>query len=819
MKFIRIAAWAAAGLACVIGVAVAWLAFSFDPNDYKADLVALVEARTQRTLRLDGDLKLFLWPQLGVDLGQATLSERRSKAPFVAVEQARVSVGIWPLLRGRMVVDELTLAGASVNLSRDKSGRLNIDDLMKPSEQGESERVDFDIASVKLKHAALTFNDGMSGNTLQLSKLDLTTGRLRDGVRTSIDLRTDVHSVLPAAAATVELKTDMMFEQAAQRVALHKLKAKVGGTVLDIRETELNLAGDIVLAWGRFALEVTDLTASAAGVLGPRRFEAKLAAPRIALTGDQLEGAAATVSARVIEAHRTVTADLKMPAFSREGRRFRTGAVELLVDLTQTSGAGKVAGKDAGKDAVKMTLSAPLSGQLTADGQRLQSLGSSLLAAKANGTLQGRNLDLQLASPLDIDIAARKFAMPALKVVVKGSGDGLPGGKLAADLVGALKAALSNEQLVLDLKGKVDASQLTAHVELTGLEAPRFRFETSIDTLNIDQYRQADASTTGDKGKRSGDNAAGKLDFSALRSLRGEGKVRVDRLVVDGLTLAAVQADLRAAGGKLDVTPFSAAAFGGTVRGALTLDGAGPTPGIALKTQASGIAIAPLLKHFAQSDTLEGRGSLNLDITTRGASTDAMRAGLNGSGDIVLVDGAIRGFNLAGTLREARGMLQQLRGEKTYRGNAVEKTDFSELKGTFTIRDGVLSNRDLALKAPLLRATGAGSVNLAQGTLDYTTRATLAATSKGQGGKDVGEVRGFTVPVRFTGPLSAPQYTIDFAGMAMEAARGEVESRVREALEKKLGGGASASQKDAPKNPSSKPADTLREGLRGLFGR
>src|SRR5690606_27321015 len=156
----------------------------------------------------------------------------------------------------------------------------------------------------------------------------------------------------------------------------------------------------------------------------------------------------------------------------------------------------------------------------------------------------------------------------------------------------------------------------------------------------------------------------------------------------------------------------------------------------------------------AQSDTLEGRGSLNLDVTSRGATTDAMRAGLSGSGDILLVDGAIRGFNLAGTLREVRGMLQQLRGEKTYRGNAVEKTDFSELKGTCWILDGVLSNRDLSLKAPLLGAAGAGTVNLAQGTLDYTTCATLAATSKGQGGKELGDVRGFTVPVRLTGPLS-----------------------------------------------------------------
>ena len=812
MKLIRRVAWAAAGVVAVLAAGAAWLALTFDPNDYKSDLVELVEARTQRTLRIDGDLKLTFWPHLGVDLGRATLSERHADAPFVAVEQARVSLAVWPLLRGRMVVDEVALTGASVTLVRDPSGRLNVDDLLAQPPGGESARVDIDIAHLRLINGTLVFRDALRGTTLQLAQLHLETGRLTDGVRTPVALQTRVSST--AAALDIGIKTQLTFNRQTQRLGLHDLTATAAGRLLEIRGVDAALAGDIDLSWADGALQVANLTFSAKGQHGSRQFDGKLSAPKIALTGDLLEGDAASLTARISEGQRALTAALKLPAFARDGRRFRSGSAELVVDFTQTNGAAK--------DALKATISAPLSGQLTADGRGLQTLDITALTAKASGTLQGQRIDLQLTSPLAVDMENHKLALPALKISGQGRGERLPGGKLAVELVGALQAGLRSEQLVLDLKGKIDASQLAAQVQVSGLQAPRVRFDATVDAINVDQYRYVSTPALGDKGRRPGAGTPATLDLSMLRVLHGEGAVKIGRLVVDGLTLAAVSAELRAADGKLEVAPFAGAAFEGNLRGALMLDGAGRVPAIALKMQASSIAIAPLLKHFAASDTLEGRGSLNLDVTTRGTSTAAWHAGLNGRGDLLLVDGAIRGFNLAGTLREARGMLQQLRGEKTYRGSTSERTDFSELKGSFTIRDGILQNRDLALKAPLLRATGAGSIDLVHGTLDYTTRATLAATSKGQGGKEASELRGFTVPVRFTGPLSAPQYTIDFAGMAMDAARAEVESRMREALEKKLGGtrdAASAPPAGQPGKPADVLRDGVREGLRGLFGR
>ena len=53
----------------------------------------------------------------------------------------------------------------------------------------------------------------------------------------------------------------------------------------------------------------------------------------------------------------------------------------------------------------------------------------------------------------------------------------------------------------------------------------------------------------------------------------------------------------------------------------------------------------------------------------------------------------------------------------------TQKTDFSELSASFTIKNGVAHNEDLDAKSPLLRLGGAGDINIAASSLDYLAKA------------------------------------------------------------------------------------------------
>ena len=57
------------GVGIPIGIAVsivAYVALTFDPNDYKAQIIKTVKDKQQRDLHLDGDIKLSFYPNIGV---------------------------------------------------------------------------------------------------------------------------------------------------------------------------------------------------------------------------------------------------------------------------------------------------------------------------------------------------------------------------------------------------------------------------------------------------------------------------------------------------------------------------------------------------------------------------------------------------------------------------------------------------------------------------------------------------------------------------------------------------------------------------------
>jgi AsmA protein len=78
-----------------------------------------------------------------------------------------------------------------------------------------------------------------------------------------------------------------------------------------------------------------------------------------------------------------------------------------------------------------------------------------------------------------------------------------------------------------------------------------------------------------------------------------------------------------------------------------------------------------------------------------------------------------------------------------------DSTDFSRLTGTYTIDNGVLTNNDLVLVGPLIRASGAGTVDIGQRTIAYRLEPTIVGTLQGQGAS--GDAKGLTLPFRIEG--------------------------------------------------------------------
>jgi AsmA protein len=500
------------------------------------------------------------------------------------------------------------------------------------------------------------------------------------------------------------------------------------GTTTTLSNLDLG-SGRVQADSGRQTLAVEALSLAAKGKTGADSFELKLDVPRLDIAPDKSSGETVNLAANLAGSGRNLAARLVLSGVEGNAKALKIGKLALDLDA-------KV-----GESALKARIDSPVAADMAAQTLALEKLAGSL------------------------DLANPQMPMKQLKLPLSGS----------------LRADLAKQSAALDLGTRFDESKIALKLKVAKFAPLALGFDLDIDTLNVDKYlppKKAEEKVAASPAPAGKDAAADKLDFSALKGHDVNGALRIGALQVSKLKLAKLDAKIRLAGGRLDVAPLSMNLYEGSASGSLSLNAAGNQ--LALKQNLNGISINPLLKDLADKDLLEGRGNVALDVASRGDSVAAMKKALAGTASLSLKDGAIKGINLAQSMRDIKARLGTLQGKAegtTQKARAGEKTDFSELTASLKIANGVARNDDLALKSPFLRLAGAGDIDIGAGRMDYLAKATLVNTSTGQGGKEADKVKGLTVPVRIAGPFDALTYKPELGDLAADMAKAKLEEK------------------------------------------
>ena len=749
----------------VVGAAIAYIAATFDPNQYKPQIVQAVKDRTQRTLTLAGDIDLAFFPSVGARLGKAALSERASAREFAAVEDLHIAVKVWPLLSRQVVVDAIEVKGLRAQLVRYKDGKTNFDDLAgaappspkpapKPAETGP---VAIDIARVQVEDSTVSYVDQQAGARYEITRLNLKTGRIASGVPSDIEAAFHGRGDEPKFDLDTQLKTRLQFDLGKKAFALQGLDFTARGAAAGVSDLTAGAKGDVE---ARLAADEFLASKFAVNVKGKRNGEdlnAKFEIPQLNVTRDKVRGDRIVLDVTLGAAKRKLTAKVEIPGIEGTAKAFTAGQVTANLDMQE----------------------------------------------------DGASTRIKVASPLTGNVERRHFELPKLAAVVNVSDPKLPKSPIEATLNGAAAVDAAKQSANLTFTAKLDESTFNGRAGLAKFAPPSYTFDVNVDRLDADRYMTKEDAKPGPAGTPpKGQAPEQPIDLAGLRNLNANGTLRIGSLKVSGVRSSNVRLDVKAANGKVEVNPIAANLYQGSLAGALTVNAAA-TPSFEIRQKLSGVDVGPLIRDFANNDMLEGKGNVNVDVTTQGNTVSALKKALNGTATVRLTDGALKGINIAGSIRSARAKLGALRGEQVQQANKTEKTDFAELSGTFMIKNGVAHNNDLAMKSPLLRVGGEGDINIPNKTIDYLIKATIVATSKGQGGRDLADLQGVTVPVRVSGPLEEPSYKLDFAAIATDAAKQKIESGVRQELERRLGGDT----KDG------KSGGGLKDQLKGLFGR
>jgi len=322
------------------------------------------------------------------------------------------------------------------------------------------------------------------------------------------------------------------------------------------------------------------------------------------------------------------------------------------------------------------------------------------------------------------------------------------------------------------------------------------RFDLSVDQLDLDRTLPPPAKAGASAAKASpgggtpssavsGSRLEEPIDLSALKGLNLKGGLQVDRLVASNVKMEKVNLGIQAAGGRVELEPLSASLYQGNLKGSASVNA--NTNRFSMKAQLGGVAIGPLLRDALNNNLLEGRGDVALDVQTGGATVSAMKKTLSGTAKLALRDSGLKGVNLGELLRKAKS----LRGSNPppeQGASPAERTDFTELEASFVIKNGIAHNEDLSAKSPLLRLAGSGDIDIGANSIDYLVKASVVASSAGQGGKDLAELRGVTVPVKITGPLDAPRFRADLGAAAGDAVKQRAEEKLKERVQDRLKG-------------------------------
>ncbi|MES2019208.1 MAG: AsmA family protein [Pseudomonadota bacterium] len=333
-------------------------------------------------------------------------------------------------------------------------------------------------------------------------------------------------------------------------------------------------------------------------------------------------------------------------------------------------------------------------------------------------------------------------------------------------LKGQVDVDLDRDEFAAELKGRLDDSVFDVKA---GLQAAAYHLTLHIDKLDLGRYQRRlvpDAAPDDPSPVVPGDA----FDLSPLAMLHASGGIHVNELKVGTMHASNVRAALRSDAGKFVLQPIGADLYGGSGNGALVLDftRSASTPHITFVQSLKDIDAGALLRDLLGRAPIDGKGEVQLDVNTEGASTAQMRQALAGAASLTLADGAINGIDLGAMVL----------GAKAAQGLAASglRTKFSQFGASFTIANGVAHNADLALRTPLLQVAGAGDLDLAGEQVDYTLACTVAST-------------GIALPVSLKGPWDAIAWRVDnksISGAAVrQKARDKLKSAIRGLLKKR----------------------------------
>lgn len=853
---------------------------TFDPNAYKNRLEQLVYERYHRTLSIDGDIELSLFPRIGLAVQDVSLSDRESDATFASIDSARFAVAIWPLLSNRLVVDHVAVTGFKAWLVRDAEGRFNFRDLLqnrrapyradvtpgvdhtgaavsypairtdvqpmradyRPGDAGvlrqpvvlasEVDRADFqiDIAGLELKGGELHFLDHKTGATGRIEQVDLTTGRMTFDQAFDVSFKGKLIGDWPSADAQLEGQALVQIDPVERMYSAQRVNLQLNGKLADIDARSAILRGN--LAYNEYS-QMFSASSLELQLQGDAQTETPIENLDVGLTVPQM---------RIDRSE----AELQVTRLALRARGEQpNSSFDIAVDAPSLS----ISPEAAKSEPLVATFRQSERGSDLGVSLEMHGLGGdafdlTLQELKLDSTQKrgDRLVSIQMSSPATWSPFGRQGGLSAMKGDVRIEDTTLPGGTFQFPFIGSLQADLYKDELTSAINAVFGGNKIDFNVAVSQLSDPQVAFDLTADSVDLNTLfpppkkpaPEAAPADDPDSSEQAAEQPAEvapqpepepvrKFDWSFLDSAHVQGNIKANALKAGGLALSDLEAAVSAQDGILHIRDVRAGLYGGSLESSVSFSS---DHDVTVDLSMVNVDVQPLVQAFLQRQGLLGKADLEVGLTTRGMTGPALVSGLDGTVSAHIQDGAWIGLNLGQTIVEMNEILRnafsgQLPGIAS-RFDVSRRTEFDTLDIAVDLQKGQGTVQELTLVSPLLRVTKSepASVDLVNQQLD------VMLLVQGQtGGKesviDFAALEGVTVPVRVSGSFRDPSYQVQWQDVGHRAVKDAIQGGLLDVLSQLPSEGGGPFLFPSPEKsdaPKRDPLKSIGDALKGLLG-
>ncbi|KAF3982474.1 MAG: AsmA family protein [Methylococcales symbiont of Hymedesmia sp. n. MRB-2018] len=592
-KFLKVLLSIFASVVLLIIIAVIAIPFFINPNDFKAEIAAMVKDHSGRDLAIDGDLEVSIFPWVGISTGKLVLSNAKGfeDKPFAEINASNVKVKLIPLFSKQIKISQIVLKGLVLNLAKNKQGISNWEDISKQNQSVEKkiktikqdtqkqEKVaqksesnealiplaGLAIGGISIEQAKISWDDQQKGKYTEINEFNFIMDKLVFGKAIGLDLSFSIFNKEPELTESIDFTTDLIINEALDNFKLTKIKIKsvTSGNGIPGGELIATLLAEVAIDMSQQTLNISKLS---------------LNANNLSLT--------ANINGTQIVDKPNFSGSIDIAEFN-----LASLMSQIAMPLPET------------EDSTAMSkASMRLSFQSSQDLVTIHDLSVNLDDSHINGSVKIKN-----------------FEAPAINFDLKVD-------NIDIDRYMPVDDESTESQTIADSTGKPSPQPKKA-AKAVSTSAKAVAAVTTI------------------------------FPVETLRGLNANGQISIDQLKINQLNMQGLNFKLKAKNGVINTQQKVKHFYQGSYSGSTSINVQGNTPHLSLSHKLARVQIEPLLKDKLGETKMTGVVNASIKIKGQGNTEKALKSSLNGDIDFSFKDGIIKGFNLQKIIDKGKSLI------------------------------------------------------------------------------------------------------------------------------------------------------------------